>query len=213
MNLRQGRRTRGPGEEDEDEMWRFKENFAKITRIKKDIYSNLPIIVDVRNKNLQQDPFDYEMEHKKRQIWSVQDIKIFFSVLSESPKYIWVATTRLPHKTSKEILYFAQAFAGLMKFENYQLEVNQVKQQLKHQRDKIPNAISDIIDTYLKPLYSHLKCKTPENAFNWLNFNKNGCSSATFYDQMRFNIQELFEVFGKHRLPKKQIQTLSKSKN
>ena len=124
MNLRQGRRTRGPGEEDEDEMWRFKENFAKITRIKTDIYSNLPIIVDVRNKNLQKNPFDYEMEHKKRQIWSVQDIKIFFSVLSESPKYIWVASTRLPHKTSKEILYFAQAFAGVMKFDSYQLEVN-----------------------------------------------------------------------------------------
>jgi hypothetical protein len=71
MNLRSGRRVRNQGEEDEDEMWRYKENFAKITRIKTDIYSNLPICVDVRNENLQQDPVDYELEHKRRQVWSV----------------------------------------------------------------------------------------------------------------------------------------------
>ena len=35
-------------DENEDEIGRYKENFAKITRIKKDIYSNLPIYVDVK---------------------------------------------------------------------------------------------------------------------------------------------------------------------
>ena len=100
-------------------MWRYKENFAKIPRTKTDIYSNLPIFVDVRREALQKDPVDYELEHKRRQVWSVQDLKTFFGVLSESPKYIWVASARLPHKTSKEILYFNQAFAELMRFEAF----------------------------------------------------------------------------------------------
>tara|TARA_B110000285_G_C14873409_1_gene490313 strand:+ start:392 stop:658 length:267 start_codon:yes stop_codon:yes gene_type:complete len=87
-------------------MTRYKENFAMITRIKTDIYSGLPIYVDVRNENLQRDPIDIELEHKKRQVWTVMELKIFFSILSEVPKQIWVAHSRLPYKTSKEILYF-----------------------------------------------------------------------------------------------------------
>lgn len=118
---RGGRRPRGTqGDEnnDEDEMWRYKENFAQIPRLKTDIYSNLPIQVDVRCENLQ-NPVAYELEHKRRQVWSIQDLKTFFGVLSECPKYIWVASSRLPHKTSKEILYFNQAFSGLMGFEAF----------------------------------------------------------------------------------------------
>jgi hypothetical protein len=43
-------------------------------------------------------------------------------VLSEYPQYIWIACQKLPNKTSKEILYFYQAFAGLMKFEEFRAE-------------------------------------------------------------------------------------------
>jgi hypothetical protein len=67
MNNRSRRaRVRNQGEEDEDEVGRYKENFAKITRIKTDIYSGLPVYVDVRNSNLQVDPVDYELEHKRK---------------------------------------------------------------------------------------------------------------------------------------------------
>lgn len=106
MNMRSGRRVRTQGEEDEDDMWRYKENFAKIPRMKQDIYSNLPLMVDVRNNNIQRDPVDYEIEHKKRQIWTVNELKIYFNVLCDSMKAIWVSSARLPNKTSKEILYF-----------------------------------------------------------------------------------------------------------
>jgi hypothetical protein len=87
MNLR-SRRARArnqTGEEEEDDVQRYKENFAKITRIKTDIYSNLPIYVDVRNTNLQRDPVDYELEHKKRQVWTLKELKVFFTILSEIP--------------------------------------------------------------------------------------------------------------------------------
>ena len=106
-----------PTPEEEDEMLRYKDNFGQPTRIKTDPYSNLPIMVDIRNSNLQKDPVDYELEHKRRQIWTVQDLKTFFTVLAESPRYVWVGSSRLPHKTAKEILYFNQAFSGLLRFD------------------------------------------------------------------------------------------------
>lgn len=53
MNLRSRRtRPRNVGEEEEDEMGRYKENFAKITRIKTDIYSNKRIEVEMQYENL-----------------------------------------------------------------------------------------------------------------------------------------------------------------
>ena len=199
-NLRSGRRGRNQGEEDEDEMWRYKENFAKITRIKTDIYSNLPICVDVRSENLQKDPVDYELEHKRRQVWSVQDLKTFFAVLSESPKYIWVASARLPHKTSKEILYFNQAFAGLMRFEAFQAEVSQMRQQLKHHKERVPQALTELIERCLEPLYTHLSTSERVLAPDWM------CQSSqvhptvagtTRYDAVRLNLQELVEIYAK----------------
>jgi len=199
-NLRSGRRVRNQGEEDEDEMWRYKENFAKITRIKTDIYSNLPICVDVRNENLQRDPVDYELEHKRRQVWSVQDLKTFFAVLSESPKYIWVASSRLPHKTSKEILYFNQAFAGLMRFEAFQAEVNQMKQQLKHHRERIPQALTELIERCLEPLYTHLSASGRLLAPEWLcsaSGEQTSLAGTSRYDSVRLNLQELVEIYSK----------------
>lgn len=50
------------------------------------------------------------------------ELKAFLMVLSEYPQYIWIACQKLPNKTSKEILYFYQAFAGLMKFEEFRAE-------------------------------------------------------------------------------------------
>lgn len=85
---------------------RYKENFAKITRIKRDIYSDLPVYIDVRSENLQKNPIDYVMEHKKKQVWTVAEIKAFLMVLCEDSKYIWKASHKLPNKTSKEIMYF-----------------------------------------------------------------------------------------------------------
>ena len=202
MNLRSsGRaRVRNQGEEDEDEMWRYKENFAKITRIKTDIYSNLPIYVDVRNENLQRDPVDYELEHKKRQVWSVQDLKIFFSVLSEMPKYIWVASSRLPNKTSKEILYFNQAFAGLMNFESFQNDVYHMKQHLKHHKEKMPRGLAELIDRSLEPLYAHIESREGAQSLRWvasLPSEQKQSTASSRYDTIRFNLQELVEIYSK----------------
>lgn len=40
-------------------------------------------------------------------------------MLSDAPKFIWIANSKLPNKSSKEILYFNQAMAGLMSFEKF----------------------------------------------------------------------------------------------
>ena len=87
----------------------------------------------------------------------MKELKIFFTILSEIPKQIWVATSRLPYKTAKEILYFNQAFSGLMKFEAFQTEVYQMKYQLKNHKDRISKALKDMIDSYLAPLYEHIQ--------------------------------------------------------
>jgi hypothetical protein len=78
-------------EEEEEEIARYKENFAKITRIKRDIYSHLPIYVDVKPENLQKNALDYVVEHKKKQVWTVAEIKSFLMVISDGPKYVWQA--------------------------------------------------------------------------------------------------------------------------
>jgi hypothetical protein len=66
----------------------------------------LPIYIDVKKDNLQLNPVAYDYEHKKRQVWSIFEIKTFLSVLSELPKFAWSACQRLPNKNSKEILFF-----------------------------------------------------------------------------------------------------------
>ena len=132
---RRARIRNNQGEDDEEEIGRYKENFAKITRIKTDIYSGLPVYVDVRADNLLVDPVDYELEHKRRQIWTVKELKIFYMVLSECPKLIWIAHSRLPYKTSKEIQYFSQAFECLMRFEPFQQESCELRHKFKHHKD------------------------------------------------------------------------------
>jgi hypothetical protein len=197
---RPDRRVRGQGEEDEDEMWRYKENFAKITRIKTDIYSNLRICVDVRAENRQQDPVAYELEHKRRQVWSVQELKTFFSVLSDAPKCIWVASSRLPHKTAKEILYFYQAFAGLMRFEAFQADVAQARHQLKNQKERVPQAVAELIERRLEPLHSHLaraeSLQAPDRIFQASGEHATDPSTSRF-DSRRLNLQELVEIYAK----------------
>lgn len=156
MRSRRARARNQPGDDDEDDMSRYKENFAIITRIKTDIYSGLPIYVDVRNENLQRDPIDVELEHKKKQVWTLMELKIFFSILSEIPKQIWVGHSRLPYKTSKEILFFNQAFSGLMRFDTFQQEACQMRYQYKNQKERITRGLKDLIDLYLEPLYQHI---------------------------------------------------------
>ena len=121
-------------------------------------------------------------------------------MLSESPKYIWVASSRLPHKTSKEILYFNQAFAGLMRFEAFQAEACQMKQQLKHNKERIPQALAELIERCLEPIYSHLSTSACLLAPEWLNSasgEQPSKANTSRFDSVRLNLQELVEIYSK----------------
>ena len=106
----------------------------------------MPIYVDVKPDNLQKNAVDYVIEHKKKQVWTVAEIKAFHMVLSEETKYIWRACNKLPNKTSKEILYFYQAFTGLMKFDDFQNECLQLKHHHKNHKERIPRGIQELIE-------------------------------------------------------------------
>ena len=120
-------------------------------------------------------------------------------MLSESPKYIWVASSRLPHKTSKEILYFNQAFAGLMRFEAFQADVNQMRQQLKHHKERVPQALAELIERCLEPLYRHLSTSERLLAPEWMcagGGEHPSVAGTSRYDAVRLNLQELVEIYS-----------------
>lgn len=141
------------------------------------------------------------------------EIKTFLAVLSEIPKYIWTACHKLPNKSSKEILYFYQAFMGLMKFDEFQGEVIQLKHHHKNHKERIPRGIHELIDKTLQNLYNHIESRDRQLYSTWkygtdLNVKK----SKTSYDHLRFNLQELFEVYSRFSTQRNQ-RSSQKSKN
>lgn len=79
----------------------------------------------------------------------------------------------------------------------------QVKQQMKHQRERIPQLISDLIDRCLSPLYNHLASFDRLTGFGRLGKNS---ESSSKYDAERFNLQEIVEIYSKYSLQRRQRQ-------
>ena len=65
------------------------------------------------------DPIDYETEHKRKQIWSIKDIEVFLQSILEHPKNFWVVGKALSHKTSKDLIFFFQAFKKLFNLKKH----------------------------------------------------------------------------------------------
>lgn len=77
--------------EEETNPKRYKENFALIPRLKNDLYSDHMFVIDSKKPKLQVDPVAYDMEFKRRQVWTVAELRTFMSFLSEQPKFIYSA--------------------------------------------------------------------------------------------------------------------------
>lgn len=73
----------GEALEDEQHPKRYKENFALVPRLKKDIYSDRNILVDVKASRLIRDPVAADREYKANQIWSIDELRAYLSLLSE----------------------------------------------------------------------------------------------------------------------------------
>ena len=61
------------------------------------------------------DPLEYEMEYKKRNVWSFNDMKTFLVSLLKGPKRFEKIGEMLPHKTAKEIVFFYHTFKKLLR--------------------------------------------------------------------------------------------------
>ena len=111
-------------EEEWDEFQRFRDNRVKISHSKFCLYhrtgeDDQPIVYYESRPKLIKDPIDYEYEHKRRQIWSLRDIETFLQSILENPKNVWVVGKALSHKTSKDLIYFFQAFKKLFNLKKH----------------------------------------------------------------------------------------------
>jgi len=99
------------------------------------------------------DPFSYEQEHKHRNVWSVKDIECFLQQLLEHPKNFWAAAKKLPHKTTKEVVYFFYAFKKLFNLKKH-FKTCIILNNLPTQK-VMCQAIQDIINEIMRPLVLH----------------------------------------------------------
>ena len=76
---------------------------------RENIYTDPPQVITVEPTfKLIKDPISYEMEFKKRNVWTFIDMKTFIVALLKGPKRFEKIGEALPHKTSKEIVFFYQ---------------------------------------------------------------------------------------------------------
>jgi len=74
------------------------------------------------------DPLEYEMEFKKRNVWSYHDMKVFLVALLKGPKRFEKIGEVLPHKTSKEIVFFYHTFKKLLRLKS---EIKNARELIK----------------------------------------------------------------------------------
>lgn len=72
------------------------------------------------------------MEYKKRNVWSLSDIKIYLVELLRGVKKFEKIGEALPHKTAAEIVFFYHTFKKLLK----------LKQEIKNSREYLKMRIA-----------------------------------------------------------------------
>ena len=79
------------------------------------IYTKQPtVIAFVPHFKLIADPIAYEMEYKRKNVWSLQDIRTFVITVLRYTKNIDKIGEALPHKSASEIVFFYHTFKKLI---------------------------------------------------------------------------------------------------
>lgn len=70
-----------------EDVLRAKASYVSVPQPRINQYTSRPIQISVQNRfKLIEDPLDYEMEYKRRNVWSVGEIKTFIKELLRGPK-------------------------------------------------------------------------------------------------------------------------------
>lgn len=135
--------------EDEQHPKRYKDNFALVPRLAKDLYSDHDILVDVKCNRLISDPVTADRRYKENQVWSVDELRAYLSLLSEQPRFSWLACQRLPSKTSKDILAFSQSMFALMRLDEFLSQTSNIRVSRRNNRDLLVREVLETIDSFL----------------------------------------------------------------
>lgn len=102
-----------------DDVIRAKASNTAVPPPQVNIYTNQPTIVNVSpHLKLIQDPIAHEMEYKKRNVWSVRDIRVFIVNILKHTKNMERIGEALPHKSAKQIVFFYHIFKKLIGLKN-----------------------------------------------------------------------------------------------
>jgi len=113
-----------------DDVLRAKTYYCPIPQPRFNHYSKpTPSHIHVSHSfKLIEDPVDYEMEYKKRNVWSLKDMKTFLIALLKGPKRFEKIGEVLPHKTAREIIFFFHTYKKLLKLKG---EIKNAKELIK----------------------------------------------------------------------------------
>lgn len=103
------------GQDLPDDVRRAKETLALVPQPCGNYYhpERPPIQMHPRFK-LIEDPIAYEMEYKKRNVWSLKDIKTFVVSMLKHQKKMEKIGDDLPHKTPRQIVFFFHMFKKIL---------------------------------------------------------------------------------------------------
>lgn len=100
-----------------------------------------------------------------------------------------------------------------MKFEEFQNECAQIKHHHKNHKERIPRAIQELVEKILQHLYNHIESRDRDLYQKWkFGSDFNGKKTRNSFDSLRFNLQELFEIYSRVS-PQRNQRSTSKSKN
>lgn len=119
-----------------DDILRAKQNDTPVPPSKLNIYTAQPSRVEYEPSfKLIKDPLEYEMEYKKRNVWSYHDMKAFLVSLLKGPKRFEKVGEVLPHKTAKEIVFFYHTFKKLLRLKT---EIKNARELIKIKNNQSP---------------------------------------------------------------------------
>jgi hypothetical protein len=108
----------------------------------------------MRQFKLIEDPVAHEMEYKRRNVWSVGDIRTFLQSMLEGQKNFQKIGEDLPHKTYNEIVFFYHSFKKLMRLKYHLKTCREGMSIIKNTRD-FSETVVQTVSTILEPLLKH----------------------------------------------------------
>lgn len=184
-------------EEEWDDFQRYRDNKAQLSNSIFCLYHRSdqavqPIVYFQSAPKPITDPFYYESEHKKRNVWSIREIEHFLQFLLENPRNFWAVGKLMPHRTSKDLVFFFYAFKKLFNLKKH-FKTCQVLMTLPTQAVK-KQAIQDIINEIMKPIKSHQSAFNSKAVIPW-DINIAVARASGGHNQQYFTIEELLEIY------------------